>query len=95
MKLIRYVPSFRGIKVLRDSRPIDEMLEERALHIAAAAQDAYALVTGEDVIVDVLQEGSDTKAPRARVAVIGRYPAALRIEAEHRVLGGSLDAARG
>ena len=93
-QLIRYVPSFRGIKALRSSREVDAMLERRAHRVAAAAEAAYAGL-GEDITVDVVQEGSDTKAPRARVAVIARSPEALRLEAKHRVLGGALDAARG
>lgn len=69
------------------------MLEVRARRVAAAAEAAYAGL-GEDIHVDVVQEGSDTKAPRARVAVIAHSPRALQIEARHRVLGGSIDAAR-
>lgn len=94
MKLIRYVGSFRGVKALRDARKVDEMLEGRAHRVAAAAEAAYA-ASGHEISVDVLQEGSDTKAPRARVAIVARSPRALRLEAERRVLGGSLDAARG
>lgn len=93
-RLIRYVPSFRGIKVLRSSRKVDEMLERRAQRVAATADNLYDQL-GEDIQVDVVQQGSDTPAPRARVAVIARSASALRIEAEHRVLGSSLDAARG
>lgn len=94
MKLIRYVPSFRGIKVLRSSPKVDAHLETRAQRVADAADNLYDEL-GEDIRVEVLQEGSDTRAPRARVAVIARSAAALRIEAEHRVLGSALGAARG
>jgi hypothetical protein len=93
-KLVRYVPSFRGLKVLRSSPKVDQMLEGRAQRVAAAAQVTYAAL-GKDITVDVVQQGSDTPAPRARVAVIARSPVALRIESDDRVLGGSLDAARG
>lgn len=93
-KLIRYAPSLRGIKQLRSSRPVDAMLERRAERVATAAASTYAAL-GDDIPVDVLQEGSDTHSPRARVAVIARSGGALRIEARYRVLGGSLDAARG
>ena len=92
--LERYVPSLRGLKALRASKEIDEDLERRAGRVAAAARTTYEAL-GETVPVDVVQEGSNTKAPRARVAVIARHPRALHIEATHRVLGGSLDAARG
>lgn len=92
-RLIRYVPSVSGIKRLRASREIDEHLERRADRVAEAAADHYRQL-GHDMPVEVVQEGSDTPAPRARVAVIARSPAALKIEAQHRPLGGSLDAAR-
>lgn len=92
-KLIRYVPSLRGIRALRSSREIDKHLEERAQQVASAAGAAYSAL-GEQVDVEVLQAGSDTKAPRARVAVIARTSEGIRLEARHRVLGGSLDAAR-
>lgn len=94
MKLIRYAASFRGIKALRSSREVDQHLEDRARRVADSADNLYDEL-GLDVRVDVLQEGSDTSAPRARVAVIARNPAALRLEAEHRVLGSALNAARG
>lgn len=93
MKLISYKPNVAGIKRLRASGEVDQMLERRADRVAAAARAAYAGL-GEEIGVDVVQEGSDTKAPRARVAVIARSANALQLEAKHRVLGGSLDAAR-
>lgn len=94
MKLTRYVPRLRGLKALRSSHEVDEMLEARAQRVADAATAAYA-AHGHEVQVDVVQQGSDTRSPRSRVAVIARSPAAIRLEAEHRALGGSLDAARG
>jgi len=39
-----------------------------------------------------LQDSSDSD--RARVAVLARHPAALRIEADRRVLGSAISAAR-
>lgn len=92
-RLINYRSNHRGIKALRASREVDEMLEGRAHSVAAAAEALYGAI-GDPVAVDVVQLGSDTPAPRARVAVIARSPAALRLEAAHRALGGSLDAAR-
>jgi hypothetical protein len=94
--LIRYKANFRGLKRLRGSRGIDRDLERRAEAVASTAQALYdgdPPHTGR-VSVEVLQDASDTSEPRARVAVIARHPAALAIEAERRVLGGSLDAAR-
>lgn len=93
-KLIRYVPSLRGIKQVRSSKEVDQDLERRGHAVASAAESHYAAL-GEDIRVEVVQEGSDTKAPRARVAVIARSPKALRFEVKHRVLGGALGAARG
>jgi hypothetical protein len=94
--LIRYTPNFRGIKRLRSSRDVDRELERRAHEVANAAQSTYDGDPPESgrVEVEVVQSASDTSEPRARVAVIARHPAALAIEAERRVLGGSLDAAR-
>lgn len=92
-RLERYTPSIRGIKKLRASREVDQDLERRADRIAAVAENLYDAI-GENVAVDVLQAQSDTSEPRARVAVIARSPKALRLEADHRVLGGSLDAGR-
>lgn len=92
-RLVRYKGSFRGVKKLRGSREIDQDLERRAGNVAVLAESIYGAI-GEPITVDVLQSASDTGEPRARVAVIARHPAALRIEAKHRVLGGSLDAAR-
>jgi hypothetical protein len=96
VKVVKYVPSFRGIKALRVSSEVDQMLERRARPVADAARAMYqALTLGmADVDVDVVQQGSDTRAPRARVAVIARSPWAIQMEAKHRVLGSALDAGR-
>lgn len=92
-RLTRFVPNRRGVRNLAKSGEVDRMLEGRAQRVADAAQSMYGAL-GDDIGVDVVQAGSDTEQ-RARVAVIARSPQALRIEAEQRVLGGSLDAARG
>lgn len=92
-RLIRYRADINGIRALRSSREVDAMLEGRATRVAAQAEAGYA-AGGDDIRVEVVQQGSDTPE-RARVAVIARSAAALRIEVERRVLGGSLDAARG
>jgi len=93
-RLERYRPNRRGMADLARSRPIDAMLERRAANMATVAEADYAAQpphTGR-VEVEVVQAGSDSD--RARVAVIARHPAALRIEADRRVLGGAIDAAR-
>ena len=93
IRLIRLRGDRRGIQQLRASRGVDKELERRAGNMASVAEAVYRML-GHDVQVEVLQAASDTNEPRARVAVIARHPAALNIEAKHRVLGGSLDAAR-
>jgi len=93
IRLTRLKANIRGIREVRSSREVDKELERRAGNMASVAEAVYRML-GHDVQVEVLQAASDTNEPRARVAVIARHPAALRIEAKHRVLGGSLDAAR-
>jgi hypothetical protein len=93
-RLIRYQANRRGIRDVAKSREMDTMLEGRAEQVAAVAQsgfDAVPVHSGR-VQVDVVQEGSDSD--RARVAVIARHPAALHIEANHRILGSAISAAR-
>lgn len=92
-RLVRYQPNRRGIRELAASEAVDAELERRGQRIATAAESAYQ-AGGYEVPVEVVQASSDTDE-RARVAVVARHPAALRIEAKHRILGGSLDAARG
>lgn len=92
-RLVRFRPNSRGIRDLRDSPRVDAHLEQRAEQVASAAGGTYASL-GHDVKVEVVQLGSDTPAPRSRVAVVARVAYALRAEAKYRVLGGSLDAAR-
>ena len=93
-RLERYRPNRAGMADVARSQPIDSMLERRAGQVATAAQanyDSQPPHTGR-VEVEVVQAESDSD--RARVAVIARHPAALRIEADRRVLGGAIDAAR-
>lgn len=94
-KLKRYRPNRRGIRGVGRSRGVIADLTARAGSVAGVAQSAYDAApphTGT-VIVDVLPVDLDSFA-RARVAVLARHPAALRIEADRRPLGGALDAAR-
>ena len=93
IRLTRLKANIHGIREVRSSREVDKELERRAGSMATVAEAVYRIL-GHEVPVEVLQDASDTSEPRARVAVIARHPAALRIEAKHRVLGGSLDAAR-
>jgi len=93
-RLVRYRANSAGMDDLLTSVAVDAMLERRADNVAAVAQadyDARPPHTGR-VEVDVVQAGSDSD--RSRVAVIARHPAALHLEADRRVLGGAIDAAR-
>lgn len=95
-RLVSYRVNRRGMDGLANSREIDAMLVHRAHAVAAVARSGYAASpphSGE-VEVEVLND-SASDSDRSRVAVIARHPAALGIEAARRVLGGSLDAARG
>lgn len=93
-KLIRYVPNRPGMRGIANSRAMDAMLERRAHNVAVVAQgayDAHPPHTGR-VFVEVVQVESDSD--RARVAVIARHPAAIHIEAQRRILGSAISAAR-
>jgi len=71
-------------------------LMERGAAVAAAAQAQYDARPPHQGEVEVTVEPNlgTPGAPRARVAVIARHPAALHIEADRRPLGSALDAAR-
>lgn len=94
-RLVDYRPNRRGIRGVAKSEGVDNMLERRANNVAQVAQAAYDSNPPHSgrVDVEVLQQGSDSD--RARVAVLARHPAALAIEADRRVLGSSIGAARG
>lgn len=93
-RLTRYDPNRRGMRELAKSRAIDQMLEGRAQQVAQVAQAAYDSHPPHEgrFEVEVLQDQSDSD--RARVAVIARHPAALAYEADHRILGSAISAAR-
>jgi hypothetical protein len=94
-RLVRYRANRAGTQVLIRSEGVDRMLAGRGQSVAVVAQAAYDAHPPHSgrVEVDVLND-SASDSDRARVAVIARHPAALHIEADRRVLGGSLDAAR-
>jgi hypothetical protein len=92
-RLIRYQPKRAGIRGVARSREVDAHLADRAQAVADLAQALYDSDPPHSGRVDV-EVVNDSDSDRARVAVIARHPAALPIEAERRVLGGSLDAAR-
>jgi hypothetical protein len=92
--LERYVPHRAGIRDVAKSREVDAMLGRRAENVAQVARSGYNASPPHSgqVEVEVLQDASDSD--RARVAVIARHPAALAIEAERRILGSAISAAR-
>lgn len=95
-RLIRYSLNRRGMNALANSREIDAMLEGRARAVATVAQagfDAHPPHSGR-IEVEVLND-SASDSDRSRVAVIARHPAALGIEADSRILGSAIGAARG
>jgi hypothetical protein len=93
-KLIRYESSRSGMRELAKSRAVDAILEGRARSVAQVAQSAYDSHPPHQGAfhVEVLQDQSDSD--RARVAVLARHPAALAYEADHRILGSAISAAR-
>lgn len=92
-RLVRYRPNRPGIRDLARSQGVEDNLAGRAGSVAQVAQAAYDARPPHTGRVDV-EVLTDSDSDRARVAVIARHPAALRIEADRRTLGGALDAAR-
>lgn len=91
-----------GIRELLQSDPVAEEIERRAELVRQAAQERYDAIAvgardkgekpGDPVEVTVtMVEGTH----RARARVAADHPAAAAIEAKHRPLGQSIDAARG
>jgi hypothetical protein len=91
--LIRYDANLRGMRALARSRSIDADLERRARAVAQVAQGGYDANPPHTGRVDV-EVVNDSDSDRARVAVLARHPAALAIEADRRVLGSAIGAAR-
>lgn len=71
-------------------------LEQRGERMAAQVRSAGIRVSGEpgrdELPVRVV---SSRGSKRVRVRVVIPHPAALAVEAKHRLLGGAIDAARG
>ena len=105
MALVRFRPRRKGIKALLSTPEVADELGERAARAAAAALADYTADPpneGEvEVRVEVQTKGkrkkgrkSGNRKVRARAAVIAVHPAVLAIEADRRVLGAALDAAK-
>lgn len=86
VRLIRYVPQHRAIKALAEDESLEPALKEAGNRIADSARSQYEAHPPRKGTVDV-EVLSDSDSDRQRVAVIAKHPAALALEAEHRVLG--------
>jgi hypothetical protein len=84
-----------GLRELARSGEVRQDLERRAQAVAARVRSAGIMVNGvpgkDPLPVDVT---SSVGKNRARAQVVIRHPAGLAVEAKHRILGSSLDAAR-
>lgn len=84
-----------GIRDLLGSEEVARMLRDKAEAVADAARNRGVLVDGRPgdvpLPVEVVDASSGT---RARMLVVSDHPAGLAVEAKHRLLVGSLDAAR-
>jgi hypothetical protein len=103
---IRVELNGEGIRELLRSEEVASDLKRRAEHVAEAARGRYAelpvgsrdrvsspgAAAGAPAIIPVTVQGGE-HATRAYVRVAGDHPAALAVEAAHRVLGQSVDAA--
>lgn len=80
-----------GIRELLRSEGVQAMLMERGGKVAKAVE-SLALKVGDDEPLPVAVVSG--RGRRARANVVVDHPAALAVEAKHRALVGSLDAAR-
>lgn len=84
-----------GIRELLASDDVRAMLESKAEAVANAARARGVMVDGSPgntplpIVVD-----AERGRARARAAVIIDHPSGMAVEAKHRLLVGSLDAAR-
>lgn len=86
-----------GARALLKSTGVRADLQRRASAVAAVAEPQLVAATAHIHVTDPVLVVADTYIGdnRAGATVIAIHPASLRIEREHRVLGGALDAARG
>lgn len=95
MTTVRLELNGDGIRSLLASGDVQAMLNDKAEAVAAAAQARGVTVDGTPGAVPlpivVREAGSRT---RARALVVADHEAGLAVESKHRLLVGSLDAAR-
>jgi hypothetical protein len=99
---IRVELDVAGVRELLLSDEVGDELARRGRDVAAAADQRYAEIEvgardagqpGRQHITTEVHRGEGKN--RSRVRVVADHPAAQRVEAAHRVLGQSMDAARG
>jgi hypothetical protein len=86
---------YYGVRALLRSDDVQADLHRRAEAVATAARSRGIMVEGEPGDRPVPIDVQDAKGgTRARCLVVIDHPSGLAIEAKHRLLVGSLDAAR-
>jgi hypothetical protein len=83
-----------GLREVLAGPQVQAMLERKARAVAQAAEARGIKVEGDDSVALPIKVESRAGGTRARASVIIDHPAGLAVEAKHRLLGGSLDAAR-
>ena len=85
-----------GVGELLRSDAVQAMLDDKADRVADAARGRGIQVEGKpgDVPLPIVTRRART-ATRAKSTVVIEHPSGLAVEAKHRLLVGSLDAARG
>ena len=81
-----------GIRQILTSPEVTAELKRRANAVASAARSSAVAPHAGEVRYHVVMAQSPT---RTRALVIADHPAALGQEAQYRILGGALDAAKG
>jgi len=97
MGLVRYKPNRRGIQDLLGADWVRANLHRRADAVAAVAEVSYRANPPHEGQVEVTVDsaaGETGARLRSRAAVVARHPGVVHIEADRRVLGSALDAAR-
>lgn len=96
MTSIRIEMNRAGVGDLLRSDAVQQMLNRKAAAVAAAASSRAPMVDGQPgkEKLPVTSRPATSTSTRARAIVEADHPAALAVEAKHRLLVGALDAAR-
>lgn len=94
MARVRVEQDYAGIGQLLKSAEVRAMISERGSAIARVAEGRGITVDNDRVALPVTQVDG-IGGTRAYTLVILDHAAGTAVEAKHRVLGGSLSAARG